>query len=40
MANVALVEKTSSRTDYIRHFENKFEFDRQGAGKCRLLFRN
>ena len=28
MANVALVEKTSSRTDYIRHFENKFEFDR------------
>ena len=28
MANVALVEKTSSRTDFIRHFENDFEFDR------------
>ena len=28
MANVALVEKISSRTDYIRHFENDFEFDR------------
>ena len=28
MASVALVEKISSRTDYIRHFENDFEFDR------------
>ena len=28
MANIALVEKNSSRTDFIRHFENEFEFDR------------
>ena len=28
MASIALVEKVSSRTDFIRHFENEFEFDR------------
>ena len=28
MANVALVEKAPSKTDYIRHFDNKFQFDR------------
>ena len=28
MANVALVEKVESKTDFIRHFENDFQFDR------------
>jgi len=28
MVNVALVEKVESRTDFIRHFENTFQFDR------------
>ena len=27
MANVALVEKVESKTDFIRHFENDFQFD-------------
>ena len=28
MANVALVEKVPSKTDFVRHFDNKFQFDR------------
>ena len=28
MANVALVEKVPSKTDFIRHFDNDFQFDR------------
>ena len=28
MANVALVEKVPSKTDFVRHFSNEFQFDR------------
>ena len=28
MATVALIEKVPSKTDFVRHFENKFQFDR------------